>query len=291
MKGTFLKPSHTYNPILYFTATFGITWLLWIPAAIMSWSGNNELVPGALLGLGLLGPLAGSAILLAKARDRELTRDFANRLLDLRRIRPASLPFIILLIPAVMVVSILLSPIIGQSLEQLSLTAEFHIMEGSPLLSFVIPILAPALEELGWSGYGIDSLKSRFNLFRTSLLFGALWAVWHLPLFFVQGYYHHSLSVNAVYVVNFFVSVIPMTFLTNWLYFRNNRSIPGAIAFHVVTVVSAEMFMVTNQTKCIVTIVLSAIAALLVCVDRDVFFAGDTQRSETSSRAFGKRAA
>jgi hypothetical protein len=89
-----------------------------------------------------------------------------------------------------------------------------------------------------------------------------LWSLWHLPLFFIQGYYHHSLvEENMIYALNFFISVLPLTFITNWLYYKNDRSILGAILFHVSTVLSAEMFLVTNQTKCIVTIVLMLFVA------------------------------
>jgi membrane protease YdiL (CAAX protease family) len=51
-------------------------------------------------------------------------------------------------------------------------------------------VYAPAVEELGWRGYGMDSLRSCFSLFTASLYFALLWALWHLPLFFINNYYH-----------------------------------------------------------------------------------------------------
>jgi len=35
-----------------------------------------------------------------------------------------------------------------------------------------------------------------------------------------------------VYVINFFVSILPATVLMNWIYYKNNRSITAAILFH-----------------------------------------------------------
>ncbi len=262
-----------YKPFRFFLVTFVVTWLLWIPAAWISWRGGDGMLAGGLMGLGLLGPLAGAVISLIAGGNRDMWRDFLGRLFGLGRIRPVFIPFIFLLMPAVMVMAILVSAVFGGSLDQLALSANFHIMDGSPLVSLIIPILAPALEELGWSGYGIDSLKSRGTLFRATAIFGVLWALWHLPLFFVKGYYHHSLwEENVVYAVNFFVSVIPLTFLTNWLYYRNNRSIPSAIVFHIVVVLSCEAFLVTNATKCIVTVVLTVMAVILVQRDKATFF-------------------
>lgn len=286
-----MKTAHSHNPTAFFALTFLITWLFWIPAAVMSRSGESDAVLGGLMGLGLLGPLAGSLLMFAICGASQLRRDFAPRLLELRRLRPSFLPVLVFLMPLVMVASILLSLLAGQSISQLTLASEFNIMDGSPLFSLIIPILAPALEEMGWGGYGIDSLRSKCNLFLTSLIFGMLWGVWHLPLFFIEGYYHHSLAEeNIVYAIIFFISVLPLTFLTNWLYYRNGRSILGAIIFHVSTVLSAEMFLVTNQTKCIVTLVLTLMAIALVLKNRREFFENSGQATAATQRIAARAA-
>ena len=57
--------NHDYRPGRYFGLTFAVTWACWIPAAYMSWTGGSDAAMGGLMGLGLLGPLAVSAQLLA----------------------------------------------------------------------------------------------------------------------------------------------------------------------------------------------------------------------------------
>lgn len=42
-------------------------------------------------------------------------------------------------------------------------------------------------EEIGWRGYALPSLASRFGLGTASIVLGVFWACWHLPLFFVLG--------------------------------------------------------------------------------------------------------
>ena len=42
-------------------------------------------------------------------------------------------------------------------------------------------------EQLAWSGFALPRMQARWGALTASLLLGALWAAWHLPLFFVPG--------------------------------------------------------------------------------------------------------
>ena len=48
-------------------------------------------------------------------------------------------------------------------------------------------ILGPLGEELGWRGYFQDHLNSRIGWLEASLLIGAIWCVWHLPLWAIDS--------------------------------------------------------------------------------------------------------
>jgi len=47
----------------------------------------------------------------------------------------------------------------------------------------VVGVFAGAWEELGWRGYALPRLLKRFSPLVASLCLGALWAIWHIPLF------------------------------------------------------------------------------------------------------------
>ena len=261
-----------YKPTAFFLIAFLISWVFWSIAAYFSYQTGMEKWQVLFMMPGMCGPFVAAMIMIYRAKTPELWREYRDRLLDLKRINLATVPVILLLMPAVVLVSILMSLLFGQSANQFAITLQGSFIAGSvPVL--LIVILVPILEEMGWRGYGVDSLRSRFNPFATSLWFGLLWACWHLPMFFVKGYYQNQLLSNWVYTANFFVSVFPLAFINNWLYYRNKRSIFVCALFHVVVDLSAEMIPAEQFTKCIVTVVLILITILIVTADRKLFFA------------------
>ncbi len=120
----------------------------------------------------------------------------------------------------------------------------------------------------------MDSLRAKFGMMRGTLWFGLLWAMWHVPLFFIDHTYQHGLWISSpIYIANFFVSVIPAAILMNWVYYKNNRSIVAAILFHMAVDATSEAFQTEQFTKCIVTGVLLFISILVVAGNRALFFA------------------
>jgi uncharacterized protein len=90
-------------------------------------------------------------------------------------------------------------------------------------------ILGPLSEELGWRGYALDRLQTRFNALISSLLLGAAWALWHLPLFFMVGTSQHELGVPFL---GFAAGIIALSVIFTWLSNNTGSSIWAAIFFH-----------------------------------------------------------
>lgn len=82
-------------------------------------------------------------------------------------------------------------------------------------------------EEIGWRGYALPRLAARFGLARASVLLGVVWALWHLPLFFVAeaDTYHQSFFVYLLQV-----TALSVTFA--WLWQRTGGSLLLTMLMH-----------------------------------------------------------
>ena len=100
-----------------------------------------------------------------------------------------------------------------------------------------------------------------------------IWSLWHLPLFFISGTYHAGLAqLGMKYVPNFLFSVIPLGFLTTWVYVKNKRSMLACIVFHLFVNFFQEKIAMTPQTKCVETVVITLVAVLIVLFNKSMFF-------------------
>src|SRR5699024_12622877 len=98
--------------------------------------------------------------------------------------------------------------------------------------------------------YGTDSLRRRFTLFTTSMIFAVFWAFWHFPLSFIKDYYQSNVAPSGVlYSLNFIVSLFPLVILMNCLYFKTGRSIIVVIIFHIIAGFFNEIFSIHTMIK------------------------------------------
>lgn len=157
---------------------FAISWALWLPAFLSGGTvAKGQGWPTHFLGL--LGP-ALAALILARR---------AGRLAELRArlVRPDAGGWALALAPGLAVLALLAAGT-GAGWEGLSRHT------GLPVLP-VLAVLALAVlingfgEETGWRGFLLPRLQGLMGPVGGCLTVGAIWALWHLPLFFVQASY------------------------------------------------------------------------------------------------------
>ena len=259
--------AYRYRPVLFFALAYLFTWIFWIPAVFVP-----ENIGAGLMVIGLLAPAVVSTLFVVFSGSDALKKDLKNKIIGFYKVRWRNVILAVALFAGMIAVTILLSLAFGQSLDQFSFTEDFSFTGvgiGSALMTIVV---ASIIEEVGWKGYCEDSIGNYMNWFWESMIFGVLWSLWHLPLIFIKGTYQAGLMVNPLYVVNFFVSGIPMGFIITWVYLASDRSILACMIFHLFVNFMQEKIALTPETKCVETIVVTIAAAVIVLKERDMFF-------------------
>lgn len=258
---------YRYRPVLFFSLAYLFTWVFWIPAIFA-----GEEIGALLMVIGLIAPAAVSTLFVLFSGSAALKQDLKNKLVGFTRVRWANVFLAVGVFALIVVCSILLSLLFGQKPDQFSFTEDFSFTGvgiGSALITI---LLASVIEEVGWKGYCEDSIGSYMNWFWESLIFGAVWSFWHFPLLFIRGTYQAGLMVNPLYVINFFVSGIPLGFIITWVYLASDRSILACMIFHLFVNFMQEKIAMTPETKCVETLVVIAATAVIVLMNKDMFF-------------------
>ena len=258
---------YKYKPVLFFALAYIFTWIFWIPAIFLP-----ESISPVLMLIGLMAPAIVSTVFIMASGSDLLKQDFKNKIIGFYKVKWLNVVWAVIVFAIVIVCSILLSLLFGQSINQFSFTESFSFTGVGIAGAFITITIASIIEEVGWKGYCEDSIGNYMNWFWESMIFGVLWSLWHLPLIFIQGTYQAGLMVNPLYVINFFVSGIPMGFVITWVYLESDRSILACMIFHFFVNFLQEKIALTPETKCLETIVIIVVAAIIVMAKKDMFF-------------------
>jgi membrane protease YdiL (CAAX protease family) len=128
-------------------------------------------------------------------------------------------------------------------------------------------ILGPLSEEIGWRGYALPRLQTRWNALTSSLIVGVIWGLWHLPLFMMVGTSQHELGLSFI---GFLIGMSVNSLFYTWLYNNTKQSLWSAILFHwlwtyATTVVISGVIRspLYNWLECLPYVIMAAIVVLI----------------------------
>jgi len=262
-----------YKPFKFYFIAIFFTWVAYLTAAFFSYNENYAFYKYAFIYIAVFVPFTVAMFMIYGSGNAELKKDFLYRMVNFKLIKLKYLLFILLVMPVTVVLATAASLLFGQSATQFAVLPGFSAMSRAVMGLLIGVIIAPMFEELGWRGYGVDSLAKRGRtLFASTMIYAVLWAIWHIPLFLINGYYHiEMLRANVIYALNFFVGIFPMAFLHNWIYYKNGRSIPAIILFHAMDNLSMSVLQTEQFTRCIVAVILIVISVIVLLKDRSLW--------------------
>jgi len=215
-------------PLPFFVLAYALSWVMWVPAALAS----QDLLPWPLpftplLIAGTFGPSAAAFIFTARHEGaagawRLLRRGFAYRL-----------PFPVL-------VFIIVVPVAITSIAFAISSDAYPVLRPLPLLAtFILFFFLGGSfgEEFGWRGYALPRLLNQTGPLGSSLALGAVWAAWHLPLFWVRGTSQFSTPFWL-----YFVFMLAFSVMFTWVHQESGGNLFAALLLHTVFNLTVVMF-------------------------------------------------
>lgn len=206
----------------FIVLTFTWSWSLWLLSALIH--SKSSMAAAVLSGAASFGPSLSAAAIVFYSVGRVEFRCWLQRCLQWRvGWRWMSLAF---LLP--------LAVMSGVALGQLALggtlvysPARDHLLMAPAVFVGVFLAGGPLGEEFGWRGYALPALQKRYGWRVASLVIGAVWGFWHLPLFLLVG---TTQSLTPVLV--FMPMVVALSVLFAWLFNRTGHSVVPALVLH-----------------------------------------------------------
>ncbi|HKL30591.1 MAG TPA: type II CAAX endopeptidase family protein [Natrialbaceae archaeon] len=217
-----VERSSPRNLVLFFLLAFGWSWGLWGPKALVA-QGVIEGWP-RLPEVAAFGPTVAGIVMLYLEGGRAGLRRLLARTLD------TDFPLRWLLV-ALLLFPILTGLVLGIAMTQgtsPSFPWEDDLIVLPAAFVFILLLGGPLQEEFGWRGYALDPLQSRFGATRGSLVLGVLWALWHLPLFYIptQTIYYERPFWGLL------LSVTMLAVVMTWVYNNVGGSLLVMVLLH-----------------------------------------------------------
>jgi CAAX protease family protein len=221
------KVSERGSLLVFLLVTFAVTWLAWLAAWAISRRGAAGYPPpgaGTLLFyLGVFAPALVATWLTHRHQGSEGVTVLLGRLVrwnaGLRWYAFALIYLAVIKLAAALIHRLATGAWPGFA------TDSILVMVGAILLSTVI--FGQAGEELGWRGYALPRLAARIGLGAASVVLGIVWAIWHLPLFFIPG-----IETTGQSFPLYALGVTALSVAIAWLYANTNGSLFLTMLMH-----------------------------------------------------------
>jgi membrane protease YdiL (CAAX protease family) len=246
----------------YFGCALGFTWLIHFSISFFGIPFTMDISnPGMHLYLvGLAGPLVAAVTITAVKTGKAGVRSFFAQGLKWRfPIR--WYVFAIFTIPMLSLLNIL---IFNDRIPE-----DFSWLVVEPLLigGQLWVVLA---EEFGWRGFALPRLQSLYGSLGATLVLGPLWAIWHLPMFFIEGSPQYSENVPAAFLL-YMLIITCISILLTVVYNRTQGSVLACMLLHGFLNISAFTIRVPPESNITMYLIVGVALLSIALLDRPLF--------------------
>jgi uncharacterized protein len=137
-------------------------------------------------------------------------------------------------------------------------------------------------EELGWRGLALPRLQSHHSALRASLIVGAFWGFWHLPLYLI-GLEGRPLTLFPAFVL----SVVAASVVCTWMYNGTGGSLLIVVLYHATANLPLTVFLEPLGGRAaqpfLIYVALSVITAVTIVVATGPEHVSRTHRKQATT--------
>jgi membrane protease YdiL (CAAX protease family) len=214
-------------PIRFFGITFLWTWLFFTPLVLLKMGiipENNTFLLSLttpMIVLAAFGPGIGACLSIYTINGKDNLKKYLKSFLSLN-FGWKVWGLIFLIFGLVQIIAWIIPEFFGES--RLSPFIPFYIFP--PYLLLVI-FFGGGQEEIGWRGYISPILERKYGIIFGSLMIGIIWAIWHIPLWFISGASQSYMPFGA-----FVLMATGYSYLFSWIVTLSKNKLLSGLIVH-----------------------------------------------------------
>ena len=202
----------------------------------------------AFIPLAVIAPICAALVLTYRKSGGIGVKKLLKRSFDYKRVKNKKWFW-----PTILLMPLLISLVFGvSSLLELELLPALMPLIAAPI-ALIGFFLAALFENIGWMGYAFEPMSNRWGLFKSTLLLGVIWGLWHVPMY-IFAIPEPEMIVAQVIVL------ITLRFIIVWLYSNTGKSVFIAILFHAIY----DVCIIVIPVNLVVTAIIMSISAALI---------------------------
>jgi membrane protease YdiL (CAAX protease family) len=125
-------------------------------------------------------------------------------------------------------------------------------------------------EEFGWRGFLFPKLTEKYRPIAAAVILGIVWAIWHLPLFWISG---TSQFTTPFWL--YLIYILALSVQYAWVYLRTDGNLFACLLLHTFTNITITLFPLQGSFEferfAIESGLNVLVAVVLILIDRDRF--------------------
>ncbi|WP_142329317.1 CPBP family intramembrane glutamic endopeptidase [Bacillus cereus] len=223
----------SYPLTSFFVMAYVFSWVVLIPFILSQWGifPKTKVFNLFFYANAFVGPMLAACIMFRILEGKESWKKIRNSILT-TKVGLKWYLFTLIIIPAAMFLGMVI--VNGEIPTFRDLNVEFFI---TYLFSFIAIFFlgGPLPEEIGWRGFALPRLQSKFGPIKATLLLSVLWTFWHLPHFLTaaqRGGPGSDLSLLYIHLPIFILLCLSISIILTWIYNCNHGNLFIVILIH-----------------------------------------------------------